>query len=468
MKKYDRGWASLETGAALLIVMLLIAWGAGIWQDYIQTKGWQTEARLVSNWTSAARSYIGKNYTTLQGSSTTTTPAVITTTMLKNTGFLSSGFTETNSEGQRLQAYVVRNAQNPELLQAMVVSSGGTPYPVKALIQMAKDITTGLGGYIQDGKTATGALRSWSVALSNYGAKSGNGHIAVLLSTDELSGAAEDTDRLYRFQVNGRPDLNKMHTAIDMGSNNLNNVGAVNAQTGNFSGNVNGVNGTFSGQVKGNSGNFDVNVTAGGDIRSNNGWLITRNSKGWLNETHGGGFYMSDGSWVRSVNNKGIYTGGQVKGGTVRADGRLYTGEYLQLERTAVAGASCSPNRDEKIQATLNMLHDSINKLGEAIKKDEEYAQETRRQLDDIRSHLNGMMTQKSVTESSSTPHPAKKKTSSVLNGMKIMSMETGMAWIRWQGSTWAVREGQTLGNVVIQRIDPTTRTIITSAGTLR
>ncbi|SYX53122.1 Uncharacterised protein (plasmid) [Escherichia coli] len=28
---------------------------------------------------------------------------------------------------------------------------------------------------------------------------------------------------------------------------------------------------------------------------------------------------------------------------------------------------------------------------------------------------------------------------------MKIMSMETGMAWIRWQGSTWAVREGQTL-----------------------
>ncbi|MDA6191342.1 conjugal transfer protein TraP, partial [Escherichia coli] len=110
---------------------------------------------------------------------------------------------------------------------------------------------------------------------------------------------------------------------------------------------------------------------------------------------------------------------------------------------------------------TLNMLHDSINKLGEAIKKDEEYAQETRRQLDDIRSRLNGIMTQKSVTESSSTPHPAKKKTSSVLNGMKIMSMETGMAWIRWQGSTWAVREGQTLGNVVIQRIDPTTESTL-------
>ncbi|MGK7489367.1 shufflon system plasmid conjugative transfer pilus tip adhesin PilV, partial [Salmonella enterica] len=81
--------------------------------------------------------------------------------------------------------------------------------------------------------------------------------------------------RLYRFQVNGHPDLNKMHTSIDMGSNNLNNAGSLNAQTGNFSGTVNGADGNFSGVVKGSSGNFDVNVTAGGDIRSNSGWLIT-------------------------------------------------------------------------------------------------------------------------------------------------------------------------------------------------
>ncbi|WP_176211706.1 shufflon system plasmid conjugative transfer pilus tip adhesin PilV, partial [Salmonella enterica] len=95
MKKHDRGWASLETGAALLIVMSIIAWGAGMWKDYIEMKSWQTEARLASNWASAARSYIGKNYASLQATSSTTTPAVITTTMLKNTGFLASGFTET-------------------------------------------------------------------------------------------------------------------------------------------------------------------------------------------------------------------------------------------------------------------------------------------------------------------------------------------------------------------------------------
>ncbi|MEW3285855.1 shufflon system plasmid conjugative transfer pilus tip adhesin PilV, partial [Escherichia coli] len=64
---------------------------------------------------------------------------------------------------------------------------------------------------------------------------------------------------------------------------------------------------------------------------------------------HGGGFTMTDSEWIRAVNNKGITTegelkGGKVSGGTVRSDGRLSTGEYLQLEKTATAGASCSPN----------------------------------------------------------------------------------------------------------------------------
>ena len=42
------------------------------------------------------------------------------------------------------------------------------------------------------------------------------------------------------------------------------------------------------------------------------------------------------------------------------------------------------------------------------------------------------------------------------------------MAWIKWQGSTWAVREGDALGNVTIRRIDPASRTVVTSGGSLR
>ncbi|HCO9501926.1 TPA: shufflon system plasmid conjugative transfer pilus tip adhesin PilV, partial [Escherichia coli] len=113
----------------------------------------------------------------------------------------------------------------------------------------------------------------------------------------------------------------QMHTAINMGGNDINNAGNLNGQK----------------------------ATVKGDITSEDGWLITRNNKGWMNTTHGGGFTMTDSQWIRAVNNKGITTegelkGGKVSGGTVRSEGRLSTGEYLQLDKTATAGTSCSPD----------------------------------------------------------------------------------------------------------------------------
>ena len=192
----------------------------------------------------------------------------------------------------------------------------------------------GLGGYINSSKQAIGAGGGWSDTPSNYGLNCATGHIAMALVGADL----QESDRLYRYSITNRPDLNRMHTAIDMNSNNLNNVGTLNGNAAALSGDISARNGTFSGAISGNT------ATTNGDITSNNGWLVTNNSKGWMNSTYGGGWYMSDSSWLRSVNNKGIYTGGQVKGGTVRADGRLYTGEYLQLEGTATAGASCSPD----------------------------------------------------------------------------------------------------------------------------
>lgn len=124
-------------------------------------------------------------------------------------------------------------------------------------------------------------------------------------------------------------------------------------------------------------------------------------------------------------------------------------------------------NRDAKLQGTLNMLQNSISTLSDAIRKDEAYAQETRSMVSDLQTQFSGL----SAREASENVAPAtapKKKTVSPVSGMKIMSMETGMAWIRWKGSTWAVREGDTLGRVTITRIDPASRTVTTTGGTLR
>lgn len=42
-------------------------------------------------------------------------------------------------------------------------------------------------------------------------------------------------------------------------------------------------------------------------------WLYTTGNNGWYNSTYGGGWYMKDSSWVRSYNDKNIYTGGRIK-----------------------------------------------------------------------------------------------------------------------------------------------------------
>lgn len=70
-----------------------------------------------------------------------------------------------------------------------------------------------------------------------------------------------------------------------------------------------------------------------GDIYANGGWLRVSGSNGLFFESYGGGFYMSDTSWVRTYNNKNFYCS-QVIG----AGGRIYTG-YDSGETNSV---SCS------------------------------------------------------------------------------------------------------------------------------
>lgn len=122
-------------------------------------------------------------------------------------------------------------------------------------------------------------------------------------------------------------------------------------------------------------------------------------------------------------------------------------------------------SRDKTTKDSLKVLQDSIASLSAAIKRDEAFAQETREKLIALQTQLSSS-TKKEQTKSPSKKNGNKRSTNPT-SGMKIVSLESGMAWIRWQDSTWAVREGDLLGKVTITRIDPTTRSVTTSGGTL-
>jgi len=62
----------------------------------------------------------------------------------------------------------------------------------------------------------------------------------------------------------------------------------------------------------------------------------------------------------------------------------------------------------------------------------------------------------------------SKRATRSALTGMRLESLQEGMAWVSWQGKTWAVQAGDILGGVTVRDVNASEGSVITSAGVLR
>ncbi|HBM1914197.1 TPA: shufflon system plasmid conjugative transfer pilus tip adhesin PilV [Escherichia coli] len=317
-KNNDKGFALLEILGGLVVISLLMPLFWSYIEDYLNEMRNQSAAFHADAYNTAARTYIADNNARLHSG---TLPATFTADELIRKGYLKG--LNRSPFGQSYTTGIRRNTSTGRL-EALTCSTGGENIKDDALRSIAS-LLPGLGGFIGKNGTATGVFGGWTDKPGDYGLSCNGGHIAIVMMGDDL----QESDRLYRFQVPGRPELNQMNTAINMGGNNLNNAGNVNGQS----------------------------ATLKGDVTSENGWLITKNDKGWKNITYGGGFTMTDSQWIRAVGGKGIITsgeikGGKVSGGTVRSDGRLSTGEYLQLDKTAVANTKCSPDglvgRDSK------------------------------------------------------------------------------------------------------------------------
>ena len=75
-------------------------------------------------------------------------------------------------------------------------------------------------------------------------------------------------------------------------------------------------------------------ITTASDIYSQS-WVRTVGATGWYSESYGGGWYMTDSTWLRAYNNKQIYTGSTSPDafhtlGGVNASGRIYAGSYIE------------------------------------------------------------------------------------------------------------------------------------------
>lgn len=312
-------------------------------------------AEQADRFREAVDKYVRDNYAALAASAPVNGASIgVSVQQLRDAGYLAPAIGNTNAYGQ---TYVVRirhvvqgtGANQRQVLEPMIFTTGGQAIPEPELRRVASLVRS--GGFVSEAAptVAKGVQGGWGgVAVSSFGVNPGAGHLAVALFYDQ---AGTMTEYLYRNAVTGRPEVNRMNTAIDMNAQNLANAGTVTAQQATVSGNA-----TVQGAL----------VLSAADGSRYGGWTMT------------------DNTWVRSLGDKNVYTGGAmqagsvygnqvsgqtisgttVSGGTVTgttvsgttvtgttvagsnvtAYGRLYANEYMQVAGIATAGAGCGPN----------------------------------------------------------------------------------------------------------------------------
>jgi len=315
LKKIHRGATLIEVIFGLIIIA-----GAttALWkyqnqqaEDTLNAATAQYQNVLVN----ASQKYISDNYDAVLAIATPTTPAIITVQMLKTSKYLPASFGNVSPRGQTYQLYAIE--PSAKKLESLLVSSGGAAINDGSLVRIANKAGAS-AGYITSTAPGTvkGVYGSWSTSLSNYNIGNNAGHLAAALF---FTDGQLDNDYLYRSAVAGHPEVNRMNTAINMNSNDLNNVNTANTATLNS----NIANATTLNSSTANATTMNSTTTNTNGETYTGGWFRTTGDGGVYFSKYGGGWYMGNTSTISVYGNKNVQTGGGLYGGYVNSTGNI-------------------------------------------------------------------------------------------------------------------------------------------------
>jgi len=271
--------------------------------------------------------YIKDNYATILANAAAG-PVSITTTMLKNAGYLDAAINDLNINNQTYQTRAIKvTAGGNDLLRVLTVTSGGQEFSETEIRNIAAKTAKIGGGFISslDTAVAQGYRGSYQVTLADYGLSPGAGHVAIggFFNSQGVLG-----DYLYRNAIPGHPELNQMNTALSMGGNAINSVSTLTA-TGNITTTNNVQGGDLLATRDMTAGR---NIAAAGDVSGTNITAI-------------GTISGRDLLASRNLNVSGnIAVNGTITAGDSISSNGTVSGAYLRPTTDATEGAYCASN----------------------------------------------------------------------------------------------------------------------------
>lgn len=222
----QRGITVIETLGALFVGTLMVTGLVSMMDTSVQDLKGSQVAHHHAQVVEAARAYIKANYVNLKDAAYQPNIVVaVPLATLRSSNFLPAGIGTKNAYGQDTCLLVRQPVAGSGKLDSLVVTYGGNKIGDKDIAYIASQAGEG-NGYITttDWSNAKGA--SWSLPTTGYrnisctsggpkvlkGTKDDSGHLVSSIFHDgpgQLS-----TDFLYRHEVPGQPDFNKMHTSI--------------------------------------------------------------------------------------------------------------------------------------------------------------------------------------------------------------------------------------------------------------
>ncbi|HCQ3672355.1 TPA: conjugal transfer protein TraP [Escherichia coli] len=160
--------------------------------------------------------------------------------------------------------------------------------------------------------------------------------------------------------------------------------------------------------------------------------------------------------------------------------------QFVSQETITQSGEAMSPEPVRPLPAEQSLPDNETDALNDTLAALRIHGEKTRegltalaRRLDTLESRINELQKhtvpvptatapspQPTTTTTRKTPRTA--RSASPLSGVKINSLYPGLAWVTWQGSSWALRPGDQFAGTTILSIDVQKREIVTSAGVIR